>query len=112
MKIRSIGLIFYLTVILTFPAYATPLSTIEKHVGSILEVLRGPALKTEEAGAERQDKIRKISEQMFNYMELSKRTLARNWRNFNKKQRAEFAKARNHVVISRLTCFPSFPRSP
>jgi phospholipid transport system substrate-binding protein len=53
-------------------------------------VLRDPSLKGESGRKARKDKIRVISEKMFDFTELSKRTLAQNWHKFDLKQQKEF----------------------
>ena len=69
---------------------STPLATVQVHVNSVLEVLRDPALKGESMKKLRQDRIRGISEKMFDFTELSRRTLAQNWRVFNDRQKKDF----------------------
>ncbi|HYA03813.1 MAG TPA: ABC transporter substrate-binding protein [Syntrophobacteria bacterium] len=76
---------------LPFPANgATPLATIEANVNRVLDVLRDPALKAESAKEAKKQKIRAISEEMFDEKELAKRTLARNWEKLTADQRQEF----------------------
>ena len=47
-------------------------------------------LKSESAKKVKKDKIRAISREMFDFPELSKRTLAQNWSKFNPAQQKEF----------------------
>ncbi len=68
----------------------TALGTVEGHVNNVLNVLRDPSLKGEALKLKRQDRIRSISEQMFDFSELSRRTLAQSWNAFNDRQRKEF----------------------
>ena len=67
-----------------------PLDTVKGHVDKVLDVLRDPSLKAESAKKAKKDKIRAISEKMFDFTELSKRTLAQNWNKFNPDQQKEF----------------------
>ncbi len=69
---------------------STPLAMVQVHVNSVLEVLRDPALKGDAMKKLRQDRIRSISEKMFDYTELSRRTLAQNWKVFNDLQKKDF----------------------
>jgi len=71
---------------------ATPLETIKTQVDRSLEVLRDPALKAESAKAEKEKKIWAILDGVFDYTELSKRTLAQNWKRFSPDQQAEFTR--------------------
>ena len=69
---------------------ATPLATVEVQVNKVLDVLRDPSLKGEAKKKLRQDRIREISEKMFDFTELSRRTLAQNWNALNDGQKKEF----------------------
>lgn len=87
--------LFRMTLILCFifplPVFAgVPLETVEGHLDKVREVLRDPSLKAEASKKTKKDKLRAISEKMFDFTELSKRTLARNWSKFNPEQQKEF----------------------
>ncbi len=71
---------------------ATPLETIKAQVDRALEVLRDPALKPESMKATKEKKIWEILDGVFDYTELSKRTLAQNWKRFSPDQQAEFTR--------------------
>jgi len=79
--------------LLIFPLHAEaglPLDTVEGHVNSVLEVLRNPALQGEANKEAKEKKIESIADQMFDYIALSKLTLGRSWKQFNKEQQKEF----------------------
>lgn len=85
--IFSLLIIFALSV----PAYAgVPMSTVEATVKRVLDVLRDPKLKTPAAKEIKKEKLRIIYKDMFDEIEFSKRTLARNWNKFTPQQRVEF----------------------
>jgi phospholipid transport system substrate-binding protein len=91
MKKTLIGLHLILFLFLPLSLYAgVPLTTIEHHVNKVLNVLRDPALKGESAKKVKKEKLRAISEEMFDFTELSKRTLGSNWKTFNPAQQKEF----------------------
>jgi phospholipid transport system substrate-binding protein len=69
---------------------APPLETIQTQVNRALEVLRDPALKAESAKAAKEKKIWEILDNVFDSTELSKRTLAQNWKRFSPDQQKEF----------------------
>ena len=78
---------------LLFPVTAragTPLETVKGHVNNVLDVLRDSSLKGESSKKIKKDKIRSLSEKMFDYAELSRRTLGRNWTKFGAGQQEEF----------------------
>lgn len=91
MKKNLIRMTLILCMIFPVSAFAgLPLDTVKGHSDKVLEILRDPSLKPESAKKLRKDKLRAISEQMFDFTELSKRTLAQNWKNLNPGQQKEF----------------------
>ncbi len=73
------------------PSFAGPaLDTLKGNVDEVLKVLKNPALKGETGKKAKQDQIRRISQKMFDFAELSKRTLGVNWNKFTTPQRQEF----------------------
>ena len=99
MKKLLIGLI--LTVFCVFPLYAhggAPLETIQKHVNELLKTLGDPALQNESGKSEKVEKIEVIADKIFDYMELSKLTLSRNWKKLTPDQHKEFIKLYRAVL--------------
>lgn len=79
----------------TLPSYAgTPLNTIETNVNKVLEILREKNLKEEI----KKEKLRVIYGQMFDEVELARRTLARNWGKLNSAQQQEFVRLYRQVL--------------
>ena len=68
------------------------LDNVQSHVDRVLDVLRDPSLKAESAKKAKKEKIRAIADEMFDFTELSKRTLAQNWSKFDSGQQKEFIK--------------------
>jgi phospholipid transport system substrate-binding protein len=88
-SLAGVGILFFL--FLSLPAHAgAPLDTVQVNVNKVLEVLRDPALKAESAKETKKEKLRLIYDRMFDDVELSRRTLARNWNTLNTPQRQEF----------------------
>ncbi len=88
-KFAGFILIFLLVVPLS--AYSgEPLETVKGHINKVLDVLKDSSLKGEEGKKIKKAKIRSISERMFDYTELSRRTLGPNWKKFNNAQQKEF----------------------
>jgi phospholipid transport system substrate-binding protein len=91
MKKYLMGIALFLCMIIPLPAFAgVPLETVKVHVDKVLDVLRDPALKPESAKKLKKERIRAIAEKMFDFTELSKRTLAQNWSKFTPEQQKEF----------------------
>jgi phospholipid transport system substrate-binding protein len=77
---------------------ASPLETVQADVNKVLDVLRDPALKPESAKEIKKERLVVIYEQMFDEIELSKRTLARNWNTLDMAQRQEFVQLFRQVL--------------
>jgi len=77
--------------LLALPAYAgQPSDAVMSSVNKGLEVLRDPKLKAESAKEIKKEKLRLIYNELFDDIELSRRTLSRNWNSLNVEQRKEF----------------------
>ena len=86
---------------LAFPASAfagVPLETVKANSDKVLNVLRDPSLKPASAKKAKKDKIRAIADKMFDFMELSRRTLARNWDKLSPEQQKEFVELYKSVL--------------
>ncbi len=70
---------------------ATAKETVEVQVNKVLAALSDPAFKDKVRDA-KIEKIRSIVNEIFDYTELSKRTLGREWNKFNSPQQTEFVK--------------------
>lgn len=70
----------------------TPQQIIEAQVNKVLDVLREPASGGESGKKAKEEKIWSIFDSIFDYTELSKRTLSRNWKKLNGDQQKEFEK--------------------
>jgi phospholipid transport system substrate-binding protein len=70
---------------------ATAKETVEVQVNKVLKALADPAFKDQNRDA-KIVKIRSIVNEIFDYTELSRRTLGREWTKFNAPQQNEFIK--------------------
>ncbi|HLA27133.1 MAG TPA: ABC transporter substrate-binding protein [Syntrophales bacterium] len=75
-----------------------PLDRVQANVNRVLDVLRDPKLKAPSAKEIKKERLRNIYDDMFNKVELSRRTLAKNWNNLNTAQRQEFVKLFKQVL--------------
>jgi phospholipid transport system substrate-binding protein len=83
----------------SLPVYAgAPLNTTQVNVNKVLDVLRDPKLKSESAKETKKQKLRSIYKGMFNEIEFSRRTLARNWSKLNTVQQEEFIQLFEQVL--------------
>jgi len=82
-----------LLVMLILPLHAfagVPLDTIKANANGVLDVLRDPKLKGEAGKKVKEQRVEAAADKLFDYVELSKRTLGLNWNKFSPEQRKEF----------------------
>ena len=88
-QLAVLGILMLL--VFALPVYAgVPLDTVQKSVNKVLDVLRDPKLKADSAKEMKKEKLRIIYKSMFDEVEFSKRTLAKNWSKLNATQQKEF----------------------
>src|SRR5574341_1460522 len=68
------------------------LDTMKSRINQVLAVLRDPALQAESAKERKKEKLRPIFDNTFDYVELSRSTLSRNWEKLKPEQQQEFEK--------------------
>ena len=91
MKNCIVGMTLILCLIFPVSSFSgQPTEAVKGNLDKVLDVLRDPSLKAESAKKAKKDKIRDISEEMFDFTELSKRSLGKNWSKFNPDQQKEF----------------------
>ena len=67
-----------------------PMEILKLHINRILDVLKDPALTGESGKQAKIEKISQITENVFDFTELSKRSLGRAWNQFSPEQQKEF----------------------
>jgi phospholipid transport system substrate-binding protein len=91
------------TLFLIFPISAygdSALDTVKKHVTRVIEMLRDPSLKHESTRDMKEKKIRAVTDEMFDFEELSRRTLGKNWERLDSAQRKEFIQLYRQILES------------
>jgi len=87
----------------------TPQQIIEAQVNKVLDVLREPTSEGESGKKAKEEKIWSIFDSIFDYTELSKRTLSRNWKKLNGDQQKEFEdlfrKLLGNVYMDRILAY-------
>jgi phospholipid transport system substrate-binding protein len=77
----------------------------------VLQVLRDPKLQGEPGRKVKEQTVEAAADQLFDFVELSKRTLGLNWNNFTMEQRKEFVQLFRSVLrdayINRITAYTS-----
>ncbi len=113
MKILYTGLILaLLTVIIVIPdcVYAgVPLDTVKSNANDVIDILRDPKLKGDSGKKIKEQKIEAAADKLFDFVELSKRTLGINWNKFTPDQRKEFVGLFRNILrdayIDKLTSY-------
>ena len=91
MRKKTVAFIIIVFLMVPLCVYAgPPLEAVKTQVNKVMDVLRDSSLKGEAGKKVKREKIRNISENMFDYTELSKRTLGQNWSKLNAGQQTEF----------------------
>jgi phospholipid transport system substrate-binding protein len=65
-------------------------ATVQAHVDSVLKVLGNPALKGPKGEERKRVEVKAEADKLFDFVELSKRTLGLSWNRFSIDQRKEF----------------------
>jgi phospholipid transport system substrate-binding protein len=93
MKKQLVGFLLIFGLMFPFCVYSgVPFETVKGQINRVLEVLRNPTLKGEAGKRVKKEEIRSISEEMFDFTELSRRSLGPNWSKFSPDQQKEFIK--------------------
>jgi phospholipid transport system substrate-binding protein len=99
MKRTIVILNIIICLLLSVPAWAgAPLDAVQTSVNKGLDVLRDPKLKNESAREVKKEKLRLIYNNLFDDVELGKRTLSRNWNSLSTAQRQEFVKLFRQIL--------------
>jgi phospholipid transport system substrate-binding protein len=95
----AIASIILMALLFSLPAHAgAPLDSVQANVNKVLDVLRDPKLKGESAKEIKKERLRLVYEQMFDDIELSKRTLTLNWKRMTVAERKEFVQLFRQVL--------------
>ncbi|OPY60697.1 MAG: putative phospholipid-binding protein MlaC precursor [Syntrophorhabdaceae bacterium PtaU1.Bin034] len=113
---RRIAIITAFITVLVFPLVARSqqdpseaMEIVKSHVNSVLKVLRNPALKGEKGEKQKRAEIKEEANKLFDFVELSKRTLGLGWNRFSQEQRKEFVRLYKELLeetyIDRITAY-------
>ncbi|MBI2152772.1 MAG: ABC transporter substrate-binding protein [Candidatus Rokubacteria bacterium] len=68
-----------------------PTDQLRAHIDQVLKILEDPVLKVDGRVKERRRTVRKVANDIFDFAETAKRSLARHWQGRTEKEREEFA---------------------
>lgn len=93
MKKRLAGFVLILLLMFPLSVYSgVPLETVKGQIARVLDILRDPGLRGEAQRKIKKEKLSAISEEMFDFTELSKRSLGQSWNKMIPEQQKEFIK--------------------
>ena len=69
---------------------ASPLEALKVPIENVLSLLKDPKYKNPDQRQQQRDKILAITRQVFDFSEMSKRALARNWKSFSPQEQLQF----------------------
>jgi phospholipid transport system substrate-binding protein len=99
MKRLFVGVSFLMIFLISLPVYAgAPLDAVKLNTDQVLDILRDPKLKAASAKEMKKDKLRAVYVNMFDEVELSRRSLGMHWNKLNTAQRGEFVKLFEQVL--------------
>jgi phospholipid transport system substrate-binding protein len=94
-RIRCYALGMIILLLLTVQAgisqAASPLEALKIPIENVLSLLKDPKYKNPDQRQQQRDKILLITRQLFDFTEMSKRALARNWKSFSSQEQLQFA---------------------
>ncbi len=67
-----------------------PTTQLKSGIGAVIDILRDASLKGDAKKSERRLKLREAIGRQFDFKEMARRSLARNWKKRNKEERKEF----------------------
>jgi phospholipid transport system substrate-binding protein len=82
------------SMLMLFPAAAVsmePMATIKGPIDAAIVVLNDPQYKVAGTKSAQRDEIWKIVKPMFNFDEIARRAVARNWSDFSEEEKAAFS---------------------
>jgi len=71
-------------------AITSPMEALKIPIETVLSLLKDPKYKDPDQRQQQRDKIFAITRKLFDYTEMSKRTLARNWKSFSPQEQLQF----------------------
>lgn len=95
MRIRSFIVLGMMIVLVlsdwpSLSAADSPMEALKIPIETVLSLLKDPKYKDPDQRQQQRDKIFAITRKLFDYTEMSKRTLARNWKLFSPQEQVQF----------------------
>ncbi|MBC2712820.1 MAG: ABC transporter substrate-binding protein [Desulfosarcina sp.] len=98
---KRIASVLAILILMVFPASAVsmdPMAIIKAPIDTVITILNDPQYKVAGTKSVQRDKIWKIVKPLFDFDEISKRAVARNWKDFTDAEKAAFADVFAHFL--------------
>jgi phospholipid transport system substrate-binding protein len=110
MKRYLIGFVIVVWVALPLSVFSTtPMETIRKEVESVLAILANPALKGEAGREAKRAEIEAAASKLFDFVELSRRSLGLYWNRFKPDEQKEFVNLFKQILadayVDKITAY-------
>ena len=89
-KWLGLSLVLMLVGMTTLVHGTPPMETLQKPMNEIVRILKDPQYREKDKKEVQREELWKIIRGIFDFREMSKRSLARNWKRFNSGQRDQF----------------------
>ena len=89
-KWLGLSLVLMLVGMTTWVHGTPPMETLQKPMNEIVRILKDPQYREKDKKEVQREELWKIIRGIFDFREMSKRSLARNWKRFNSGQRDQF----------------------
>ena len=86
----SVALAGFLALLAAQAWAGTPMDQLKGSLDTVVKILEDPALKSDSKVKERRVAVRKVANDIFDFAETAKRSLARHWQKRTDKEREEF----------------------
>ena len=109
---RWVAILMLFVAVAVLPCFAfagAPLDILQTNAMSLMKVLRDPRLQGEAGKKAKEQRIEAAADKLFDFIELSKRTLGINWNKFTQEQRKEFVELYKKVLkdayVDKITAY-------
>ncbi len=88
--VSGLAILLLLTGQTGLSAAASPLESLKIPIENVLSLLKDPKYKDPDQRQQQRDKIFAITRKVFDYTEMSRRAVARNWKSFSPQEQQQF----------------------
>ena len=99
-----ISLLLGLTVTVSFASEKQPMDVLKPPINKVIKILQDPKYHDEAKKDEQREKMWEIIRNIFDFKDISRRTLARNWKKLQPEQQKEFVDVFSQFLEQKFWC--------